>query len=638
MYSIKNTNDSFRKHLTSYSRIFKKVCAEAKQIFFRSKIEKSGNPLRTMWDIIKLETGRQPDDRNNEIEMKNDKNKITNLELANKFNKYFVEIAKLLTNEKFTKNNEALKYLSVSKKIYPNRFKFKKLGKDEIIKITKAIKTKTSQDLWHMSTKLLKMIISDIADHLAILFNNCLKSGTFPDLLKMARIIPIFKKGEISDLNNYRPISVLPVISKILEKVVAEQLVHFLTSNHILHPQQFGFQKGKGTRDGIASLVEYILKSFEEGYDTYAVFCDLSKAFDCVDHGILISKLDHYGVRDEEKKFFTSYLSMRKQCTEINNVRSDTEIIEYGVPQGSILGPILFLLYVNDLPHLSQQNNSIIMFADDTSLLFKDGGASSAIEMEKVLDSVTGWFDDNNLVLNKTKTNVIHFSLRKENSQNEINNMLAQKSIEKTTQCKFLGVTLDGKLQWGSHIERLCNNLSKAIYAIRKTNEICGRVAARSIYFAYFHSLMTYGAIFWGRAADSSRVFILQKRAVRAILSMHPRESCRDKFKALGILTLAGVFIWECLLYARKNLANTPENGDVHSHFTRNRHNIKPVGHRLTKTSNSFVCLSVKLFNLLPTGIRNLSDTEYEREVKTYLLDKSFYSVNDMLHEAKSSV
>ena len=179
---------------------------------------------------------------------------------------------------------------------------------------------------------------------------------------------------------------------------------------------------------------------------------------------------------------------------------------------------------------------------------------------------------------------------------------------------------------------KACNDtegrLSAAIYAIKKVKDICGTKAAINVYHAYFHSIMTYGVMFWGRAADSSRVFILQKRAVRTILGMHPRDSCREVFKRLGILTLAGVYIWECLLFARKNLSNTPENADFHDHNTRNKHDIRTVKHRLTKVSNSFVCLSTRLFNKLPMNVRLMVNDIYERRVKTYLVDKSYYTVD----------
>jgi hypothetical protein len=205
-------------------------------------------------------------------------------------------------------------------------------------------------------------------------------------------------------------------------------------------------------------------------------------------------------------------------------------------------------------------------------------------------------------------------------------------SINTTNECKFLGVTVDCKLQWTSHIEQLCSRLGSAVFAIKKIKDICDTKTAKTVYFSYFHSVMTYGVLVWGGGADFSRAFILQKRAIRSILGMQPRDTCRNAFKDLGIITLAGAYIQECVLFARRNLTNTPLNSHHHAYETRRGDEIRPVQHRLTKMSRSFVCNSVRLYNRLPQNLKSLEDEAFRREIKSYLVEKSFYSVDEMLN------
>jgi hypothetical protein len=417
-----------------------------------------------------------------------------------------------------------------------------------------------------------------------------------------------------------------------LEKAVALQLIHFLKINNVLHSQQYGFQQNKSTRDAMISLTEKVLKALDEGCDTYGIFCDLSKAFDCVDHSILCTKLMHYGIHGCEQEFFKSYLSNRSQITEINNMRSDMTEIKNGVPQGSILGPLLFILYVNDLPEIIRERGEIVMYADDTSLLIKRKNHDEHIagNVAKVLDDVSQWFDSNKLILNMTKTNAMCFSLRPRNDA-ITDDVLTDKSINIVNDCKFLGIMMDSKLQWSTHIQQLCGRLSSAVFAIKKIKDICGSKTAKMVYFSYFHSVMVYGLVVWGGGADFCRVFTLQKRAVRAILGLQPRDSCRYAFKDLGIPTLASAYIHECILFARRGLGSTPLNSDHHNYDTRRKEEIRPIQHRLAKLSRSFLCRGVRFYNKLPQNIKSRDDEGFQREMKSYLVDKCYYSVDEML-------
>ncbi|KAA5569769.1 reverse transcriptase family protein, partial [Pseudomonas aeruginosa] len=456
---------------------------------------------------------------------------------------------------------------------------------------------------WGISVKVLKSVIDIIASHLVSIFNDCIKCGVFPDLMKHSKVIPLFKSGSTDDPSNYRPISVLPTLSKIFEKIILTQLLEHFNSNNLLHNKQFGFTRGRSTTDAGAYLVKNIFKSWEESHDCLGIFCDLSKAFDCVEHETLVRKLHHYGIRDGALELITSYLSGRIQTVDVKGNRSSGTLLKMGVPQGSILGPFLFLIYINDLPSFIESRHEVVLFADDTSLLFKIKRQLQVYdEVNDAISCVVHWFRINNLLLNSKKTKCIKFTLKcikpsLNVRQVDSDVIVSEESLELVESTVFLGITVDSKLQWGPHIHKLASKLSSAAYAVKKIRMLTNADTARLVYFSYFHSVMSYGILLWGNAADVETIFILQKRAIRAIYNMHPRESLRDKFKEIKILTLASQYIFENLLYVRKNIVEFPRVCDLHNVNTRNKHRLALPAARIKKISNSFRGLGVQLFN-----------------------------------------
>ncbi|MBF2463459.1 reverse transcriptase family protein, partial [Listeria welshimeri] len=382
--------------------------------------------------------------------------------------------------------------------------------------------------------------------------------------MKHSKIIPLFKSGNTSDLNNFRPISVLPTLSKIFEKIILNQMLAHFINNKLLHEKQFGFTKGRSTTDAGVELVKNIFEAWEESHNALGIFCDLSKAFDCVQHSTLVSKLRHYGIRGSALDLLMSYLDKRIQKIDVNGKRSPGAMLDMGVPQGSILGPFLFLIYINDLPYLVEKKHKIVLFADDTSLIFKvKRNISNYDEVNNALSDVVHWFSVNNLKLNCKKTQYIKFTTPNvKNTQTSV--FIDGEKMEPVESTVFLGITVDSKLQWGPHIEKLANKLSSAVYAIKKIRKVTDVETARLVYFSYFHSIMSYGILLWGHAADINTIFVLQKRAIRAVYSLSPKESLREKFKEINILTVASQFILENVMYVHRNIDRFTKNCDIH--------------------------------------------------------------------------
>ena len=327
-----------------------------------------------------------------------------------------------------------------------------------------------------------------------------------------------------------------------------------------------------------------------------------------------------------------SYLSDRFQTVQIGVGKAGSPV-RVGVPQGSILGPFLFLVYINDLPFALQRESQIVLFADDTSLLFKVKRQKNDISyVNDTLESILYWFNVNNLALNAKKTKCVRFSLPNVKSV-DLKLALNGESLDLVPTTVFLGITLDSSLQWGAHISVLAGKLSAATYAVRKIRELTDVATSRTVYFSYFHSIMTYGLLLWGRASDVDTIFKLQKRAVRAIYRLGPRESLRDFFKDIGILTLPCQYIFENIMYVRKNIGSFKVNSDRHGYDTRAKNKLVGPSFRLAKSNKSCLGNCVRFYNKIPDNVCELSNNRFKRYVKYCLLKKAYYSVNDYLQD-----
>ena len=288
--------------------------------------------------------------------------------------------------------------------------------------------------------------------------------GLVPNMAKLAKIIPVYKAKDKKDISNYRPISLLPIISKILEKVVHKNLYTFLEKNKVLYASQYGFRNNRSTVNAITELVCHITNAFENKQNTLSVFLDLSKAFDTIDHNILLHKLEFYGVRGLALNWFQSYLTDRKQYVLYNNVQSQTLGITCGVPQGSILGPLLFLIYVNDIANCLT-HSKLISFADDTTVFLSSKCINDLYKnMNSDLDDLTNWFKANRLALNVNKSNCKLF--QPNGNQNTLGNTLniGIDPIEHKLSCKFLGIFIDNQLRWNNHLSHISAKLSRSVY------------------------------------------------------------------------------------------------------------------------------------------------------------------------------
>ena len=498
-------------------------------------------------------------------------------------------------------------------------FSFRPASEVEMRAAVSKLKSSKALDYFGLNAIMVKKIINIIITPMTNLFNRCVAVGRFPDILKIACVTPVYKKGNIDSATNYRPISILPVIGKVFERLLGAQLMMYLEECQHLEDGQHGFRAGRSTSTAICALIGRVVDSFERQEYCEVSFLDLSKAFDCVSHEVLLRKLYMFNLLPSACALVSSYLSNRRQCVRYGSEVSGLGAITVGVPQGSVLGPLLFLLYINDFSRLLDHGDTL-MYADDTTVFSAGASNDHAVRARAERMSVAKkWYGANSLMLNDSKTLHVMYTLRRNPDPR---------------QCvKFLGIHVDTELTWRPHCEVLCRRLSSSAYALRRLSESVSRDVVRVAYFALFQSHLCYGLLAWGHAASCERVFSVQRRVVRVLDGIAYRDDCRQSFIGLRLLTLPCLYIFECIKYVLNNndRLSYRYHNDVHNYNTRGSSNIRLDSLRLTRARNATNYYGIKLYNAMDVGVRSLPIKALLKLLKTYLLDKAFYRIDDFL-------
>lgn len=515
---------------------------KSKKSRYEAFLEDESNP-NNIWKLFKEVGASKKSSTKPDVQISVDNILLENADdVSNAFNNFFVQVAENIKEPTVPSRHEKLKEFCLSKIPRDIQFNIPLLNTNKVVDFLKSIDTTKATGTDNIGPRLLKIAAAEIADSVTFICNCSIQQSLFPENWKDAKVTPLHKNGPCNDMNNYRPISVLPVLSKILEKHVHCSLMTYLSEYALLHSTQSGFRSAHSCETALVSMIDNWLHSLDNGQLVGAVLVDFRKAFDLVDHKILLQKLKIYNLSEDALAWFSSYLLDRTQRVSVNNNLSEHRSVLYGVPQGSILGPLLFLMFINDLPLFTYDVNTD-MYADDTTL-FDINVSKDVIQanLQKALEQLDIWCKHNGMLINSSKTKVMLITTSQKRSKltdDTLNLLYKDASLQMITYDKVLGVYVDNNLTWTFHVNTLTKKISSYLWLLSRIKEYLSIEKRVKFYKAYIQPHLDFCNIIWGNTSQKNlfRLYKLQKRACRIILNFNV-DNVSDSLNELKILTI----------------------------------------------------------------------------------------------------
>jgi len=618
--NFKKNPSTYRKEkYLKYKKILHKLIIQAKNNYYKTLIE-CKNYSKTLFNIAKPKRKQE-----GEIQLKVDDKLITDgISIAETFNKHFNKICQ----KSKQKDGNFQQYLE--RKSYSD-FAFEKVSKDFILRTINDLKCTNSCGPDDINTKLIKENALNFSEMLEILINDSLLVKNFPTKLKISKIVPIYKAKDKKDVENYRPIGLLNNINKIFEKCILQQMNYHIDFNKIIRDNQHGFRKHHNCTTALSIVHDSILDKIKNKLHVIGIFLDLSKAFDSIDHEILINKLIHYGFL-KEITFFKSYLKDRAHYVQINKERSTTLSIERGVIQGSCLSPLLYSLYCNDLSFLNNKHTQVTLFADDTCILIS---TDDILKLETIaqleLNNICQWFRNNKLTINPNKSNFLRF--KNQSKKHSINLLLENTPLLEKSCTKYLGLFIQSDLKWQSAINEKINKMLKFKHMFKYIRNFVPIKKLIILYKSFITSFIVYGIELYGNCQQFlvDRLQKAQNNLLRIILKKNSRFNVKELHLRTNLLSIANLITFRKAILTfdmlHKNGLNAFYNltraKDKHCYFTRS--SDVELGKYCHSNEKSIKYSSAVIYNSLPRHLKEINDrTLFKDTLHNYLFNLNF--------------
>lgn len=635
---IKNFTAENKVEYTRYRNFLNKLIRNTKNNYYQNEIIQAGTDYKKVWEIINCAANKVTKKvRASDINIINDNNEeiCDNEEKANIFNNFFTNIGQKML-EKIETVNELPNDFIVNKHIASSIY-LVPVTKTEVIEIINTLKNKSSPGPDGIDVYVIKNVVNHISAPLVHLINLSFTTGILPKQWKESVVSPVYKTGDKKNPNNYRPISVINNIAKIFEKCVKNRLLNFFEKHGVITERQYGFIKNKSTQHAILDLINHLTTNLNKSKKCLAVFLDLAKAFDTVSHRALINRMYNVGIRGPALRILENYLLNRTQYTKVANKISDPCNITIGVPQGTVLGPILFLIYMNNIANLKQFCGHLVSYADDTAMVFVgDTWDEVYKEAEKSLYITQQWLSYSLLNLNVHKCKFLTFSLTSEDQPNNdhlcIHNTKCNfrqncscPYVQKEKKVKYLGIIVDQHLRWDDHTNYLNKKIRLLTHIFYSLRDILHKRNFLLVYNSLIESVLRYCIVIWGGLYNNAlnNLQRTQNGLLKIILKKPRLYSTELLYSECGIFDIKALFYYHCLLYMFNKY--NPELLSNKTYQTRSVSNkwVDIPLYRKSHLQRFVFYVGPKLFNILPPYLKTIKSYNlYKKEIKKFILDK----------------